>query len=1075
MLSVSMLGGMRLRHDDAPVTGVDTPRLQSLLAYMVLHKGERLSRAHLAFAFWPGTTESQARTNLRNLLHYLRNALPDAASYLNASVQSLEWRTDAPLSLDVDELEVALADAARAAAAGDSAAVREALERGVSLYQGDLLPSCYDDWIVPRREDLRQAYLSALERLVHLLERQGDYRVAIGYARRLLQHDPLDEATYRLLMRLHALDGDRAGALRVYHTCTTALQRELDVQPDAATREAYERLLGAESRPALSAGIATAFSPLVGREREWARLLRIWRGVSDGGGPHAVMLRGEAGIGKTRLAEDLLQWATRQGIPGCQARCFAAEGELAYAPVAAWLRGRTLGALEDAWLVEVSRLVPELLASRPDLSRPDALTEAWQRERLFEALSRAVLCLGQPLLLTIDDLQWCDRDSLEWLRFLFRFAGSARLLVIGTYRPEEIGDSHPLRPLLQALYRDAQVTETDLGPLDQAATRELASRVAGAEISARAAQWIFGETEGNPLFVIETVRAGSPHHGEMASVGAALPPVADSLPAANLPPTVRSVLEARLAQLTPASRGLAGLAAAIGREFHFALLAAVSGRDEESLVRELDELWRRRIVREHGEDAYDFCHDKLREVAYGSLSAARRRRLHASVARALEALHAADLSPVSRQVALHYERAALPGRAIPYYLRAAEAARAVFAKEDAIALLRRGLALVGNGAPGAGPGGVPGEVAGQLWEALGEVLELSAQHENALAAYQNALLRVARGDRIAEARLHRKAGAVMREQRRYAEALDAFRRAQAALGEHPEADDTLWWAEWLEVHVDQVWAYYWLARWPEMEQLVNAIRPAVQERGGTANRQRFLTASCLMHLRKERYAVSDAMLADSREALDASREMASLQAKVDSEFELGFLQLWRRDLDEAERHLGAARELAETVGLAQFRTLSLTYLTVLWRFRGSIDQVSSHTVLAHGAADFARMPDYVAAAMANQAWLAWRRRDLPTATQRGRTAMELWQQSPLVYPFQWQALWPLIGAALACGREGEAWGSVNALLASAQQRLPDALNTALEAATEARSAGHAAAARRHLERAITAATEMGYL
>ena len=149
---------------------------------------------------------------------------------------------------------------------------------------------------------------------LRLLEEQRDYQAAIGNAQRLLRHDPLHEATYRRLIRLHALDGDRAGALRVYHTCATVLQRELDVEPSAATREAYEQLLGAESRTPCATDAKAASSPLVGREKEWAQMLQAWRGVAAGGGPHVVMLCGEAGIGKTRLVEELLQWAARQGI-----------------------------------------------------------------------------------------------------------------------------------------------------------------------------------------------------------------------------------------------------------------------------------------------------------------------------------------------------------------------------------------------------------------------------------------------------------------------------------------------------------------------------------------------------------------------------------------------------------------------------------------------------------------------------------------------------------------------------------------------------------------------------------------
>jgi predicted ATPase len=272
-------------------------------------------------------------------------------------------------------------------------------------------------------------------------------------------------------------------------------------------------------------------------------MLQAWRAVAAGGEPHVVMLCGEAGIGKTRLVEDLLQWAARQGISSGSARCFAAEGELAYAPVTAWLRTHPLVPLEDVWLAEVGRLLPEVLAGRPDLPRPSVLTEAWQRERLFAALSRAILGLDRPLLLTIDGLEWCDRDTLEWLHFLLRFERGARLPVVGAYRPEEIGDSHPLVSLLLALRLEGQVTEVGLGPLDESATRTLASLVSGVEIDTTTAQRLYRETEGKTLFVVETVRAGLSAHDQMTISGTDPKLAQDTLPGSlGLPPKVQSVL-----------------------------------------------------------------------------------------------------------------------------------------------------------------------------------------------------------------------------------------------------------------------------------------------------------------------------------------------------------------------------------------------------------------------------------------------------------------------------------------------------------------------------------------------------
>lgn len=1075
MLTVSLLGDFSIRRDGAPVAHLDTSRLQSLLAYLLLHRDAPQSRAYLAYLFWPDTTEGQARTNLRNLLHYLRRALPDADSYLDISAQTLQWRSDAPLALDVADFEAALAQAEQAGRAGAAAAAQAALERAVALYRGDLLPSCYDDWIIPCREGLRQAYLNGLERLVQIVEGQRDYATAIGYAQRLLRHDPLHEATYRHLIRLHALNGDRASALRAYHACATILGRELGVEPSTATREAYEQLLRAGPWPSPRLPDPTAVLPLVGRGPEWARLLGAWRAVVAGGGPHLVMLCGEAGIGKTRLAEELLQWAIRQGITGAHARCYASEGALAYAPVAAWLRAHPVAPLGDVWLTEVARLLPEISAGRPDLPRPGPLTEAWQRERLFEALARAVLGLGQPLLLVMDDLQWCDRDTAEWLHFLLRFDRGARLLVVGAYRPEEIGEGHPLGPLRQALRVETQATEIDLGPLDEAAARALAERIAGREMDMETTRLLYRETEGVPLFVVETVRAGLlVRAGETdAGIGGAVPlrPMPDAV---GLPPKVQAVLQARLAQLSPPARELAEVAATIGREFASTLLAHASGRAEGTLVHQLDELWRRRIVREHGTDAYDFSHDKLREVAYASMSGARRRLLHHQVARALERLHAADPDPVSHQVAAHYERAGFPEQAAPYYLRAARMARKVYANAEAIALLRRGLALLDTGSD-AGREARSHQVLEQLWEELGDVLALTAQYEEALQAYRKGQEHVPHGDRIGQARLYRKTGVVMREQRLYAETLNACQHAENALGEPPDQDGSDWWDEWLEVQVERVWAHYWMAQWPEMEDLVRRAHPVVQERASGVSRMRFLVASCLMHLRRERYVVSDRMLADSREALALSREWGGAKARTECHFELGFLHLWRRELDEAEESLQSALELAQTSGDLPFGTLSVTYLTVLHRFRGQEDRVHEYALRAHAAAEAAHMPDYIAAAGANQSWLAWRRGDLPTAEQLGQEALAQWRKSPLVYPFQWQAIWPLLGVSLAQGHEDEAWTCAEALLKPAQQRLPDALNGALEAAVEARAEGRDEAARAHLKHATELARALGYL
>ena len=174
-----------------------------------LHRDAPQSRAHLAFVFWPDSTEAQARGNLRTLLHRLRHALPGDATFLGVDAQTVQWHPEAPATVDLINFEDALAQAQDA----DETAARQALEQAAEVYSGDLLPSCYDDWILPHRERLRQAHLRALERLIQLLEDRRECDAAIVHAQRILRLDPLHEAATRRLMHLRALKGDRAGAL----------------------------------------------------------------------------------------------------------------------------------------------------------------------------------------------------------------------------------------------------------------------------------------------------------------------------------------------------------------------------------------------------------------------------------------------------------------------------------------------------------------------------------------------------------------------------------------------------------------------------------------------------------------------------------------------------------------------------------------------------------------------------------------------------------------------------------------------------------------------------------------------
>lgn len=248
-LRIEMLGRFHLVYNGQVVTTVSTSRLQTLLSYLVLNAGAVQSREHLSFLLWPDSIEPQARTNLRQLLHHLRAALPDPDGFLETGTQTLRWRSDADFSLDVKEFEVAVSQVNQADKEGNPIAARETLEKAVQLYRGDLLPGLYDDWIEGERRRLSEKHAEVVNRLVSLLEQRREYLAAIQYAERLLGLDPLRETSYQNLMRLHALNGDRAGALRAYRECVTVLQRELNVEPGPTTRQLHERVVTLDAVP----------------------------------------------------------------------------------------------------------------------------------------------------------------------------------------------------------------------------------------------------------------------------------------------------------------------------------------------------------------------------------------------------------------------------------------------------------------------------------------------------------------------------------------------------------------------------------------------------------------------------------------------------------------------------------------------------------------------------------------------------------------------------------------------------------------------------------------------------------
>ena len=680
---IELFGKFRITRGGEVVSTINTNRLKSLLSYLILHGDTRQPREHLAFLLWPDSDEGQARTNLRQLLHHLRRALPNECGLLEGDNQSVYFRRNPACALDVSEFDAALAAAETAAQSADVTSEHLSLEQAARLYEDELLPGLYDDWLQPKREQYRQMAGKIFGRLAALLEQSRDLQAAIRYAECLVALDPLREAHHQLLIRLHGANRDRASALRAYHQCMRILRRELGVEPSEPTRELFELALKCDLATNIPAEVPSVLSdlrsPMIGRKKEWLRLIEYWH-VAAGGGIHLVVIPGEPGIGKSRLAEELYTWCTQHHVPVARARCYAAQGRLAYAPVAEWLRSEPLRAacaeLPHSQVAELARVLPEILAEDPSIPKPQPLTESWERRHFYDALNAAISRARKPLLLVIDDLQWCDQDSFEWLHSLFCVEQEGGIMVLGTVRTEETGRGHAFTRLWSELRQSGQVEEIVLSPLDAQETAELGCQIAARQLNDAELAILYRSTQGNPLFVVESIRAGLAD----ASAGVA-------------PPRVHAVIVARLAQLTPSAYELAGFAGAVGRAFSFDLLAKATDWDEDSLSRALDELWQRRIIEGKGAGEYDFTHDRLREVTYAEVTPVRQRFLHRRIARAIEELHSGQLESVFGQLAAHHAAAGMAEEAIRNYQQAALVAHQRYADREAAAELRRAIAL----------------------------------------------------------------------------------------------------------------------------------------------------------------------------------------------------------------------------------------------------------------------------------------------------------------------------------------------------------------------------------------------
>ncbi len=670
ILRATLFETLRLSAPDGQLIDAGSPTTRSLIAYLLLNRHRPLDRRRLAFTFWPAVSESAARRNLRQYLHHVRVALTPVdreGDLLLTQGSFIQFNPQAEIWLDVEQFLHETRPEADIAE----------IEHALSLYVGDLLEDIYDEWCNAERERLRQIWLETLAQYSGILQSQGKINEALAVVQKWVNAERFDEAAQRRLMSLYVLAGERAKAIQAYHTFAQLLAHELNTEPLPETQALLQSIQGGKVtreteflsalpprnsvQPLRPPTIASL--PFIGRQKELATLHAAYHDAASGNG-RLTLITGEAGIGKTRLLQEYL--ASHPNLLRLQGTCYELDSMVPFAPLRQ--------ALIDSRLIEspFSAQLPTawtagLISLFPGLARqfPHANFSAHQADGavLREALVNLIIhlsqtCVNPPLHLILDDLHWADTPTWELLASLTRRMTTLPLLVIGLFRLEDMPAER--RPLLRTIQRSDSLWSLDLPPLTLAETTDLARQLTPQRAeNAIFVQRLHHETEGNPFFIIETVRALQ----ETNSLQLSTPP-------ASIPHSIQRIIEARLDRFTPQSREALACAAAIGRSFTFPLLQEILEHSSEAIIAFIEEWTERGLVYED-KRGYDFRHDKFRQVVYTSLSRARREFLHGKIANVLEN---AIPPPEVTTLAHHYARSDQPLKALPYLTQAGEQA-----------------------------------------------------------------------------------------------------------------------------------------------------------------------------------------------------------------------------------------------------------------------------------------------------------------------------------------------------------------------------------------------------------------
>ncbi len=628
----------------------------------------------------------------------------------------------------------------------------------LALYGGEYLPDdLYEDWAQRRRDRLRRLYSWLLEQAAHIALAGARGQQASEYLRALLEQNQADESMYRELMLVYARMGRRNEAMSLYQRLREALREEFHTAPLPETVELYQAIqagrvsvdlagfqqISVPESAALPAHIhahassdtheesppplltsqppgqereaaplpgTIARTTLVGRVEELHRLQQAYLGREQ---PRLFFISGEAGIGKTRLAREFSSWVEAQGATVLWGMCSELSGASPYQPLidmlAAHIRAsepELLRLMLGSNAVDLAKILPELRIKLPGLPPAEPAGPEVERRNLYNAVASYMQSLSSKrrLLLVLDDLQWADTASIQllgsmlWQWNIQGLQEHTMPFVLFLYRADEVHEMHPLRTLLSTQVRTEHAEEIRLKRLTEDEVQQLLIQMAGHEVRPSFSEEIYKHTEGNPFFIGESIRALIAE-GKLKKMGDRWQTTI-SVADLALPPSVRLLIERRLAYLSPECRLTLAYAALLGRQFHSSLLCQARKLPEDTIAEHVDEAIHTHIltvlpanIASRDADLL-FTHDKIREVLMLWLNPLRRRAAHRQIARAIEKYSASRPQSSYRALAYHYQMAEENTKAVEYLQKAAQQAMSVYAFIDAARALEDALELL---------------------------------------------------------------------------------------------------------------------------------------------------------------------------------------------------------------------------------------------------------------------------------------------------------------------------------------------------------------------------------------------